>query len=144
MHIGEGIPLVLLGSVTFLPPPLSLHIFLSYFFSFAFSRGVFFSPARLTTQLENKDALTGDNAPNLKVTKVWVAGVLDANGDGTITKDQDVLGQAEYFCILRAGLSQEYIFSGLCQAKSSERAWTRQLSHVGTSTTMSLIVSLAS
>lgn len=42
----------------------------------------------LTTQLENKDALTGDNAPNLKVTKVWVAGVLDANGDGTITKDE--------------------------------------------------------
>ena len=82
----------------------------------------------------------------MKVTKEWVKGVLDANGDGTITKDQDVLGQAEYFWILRAGPSQKYIyiyilficFSALFQARSSERAWSRQLSHVGTSTKMSL------
>ena len=80
----------------------------------------------------------------MKVTKEWVKGVLDANGDGTITKDQDVLGQAEYFWILRAGPSQKYIyiFSALFQAWSSERAWSRQLSHVGTSTKMSLIFSL--
>ena len=63
----------------------------------------------------------------MKVTKEWVKGVLDANGDGTITKDQDVLGQAEYFWILRAGPSQKYIYIYIYFLRCSRRGPQKEL-----------------